>query len=265
MNDSGEVRWPPSYRWYAFGAQLAISAVVIAVLYYGVLLPWFSLPLFRPEGGHFLLLLIAGIDIVLGPLLTLVAVGPNKSRRLVRQDLLTTSALRLLALAGGIWLCWESRPAAVIWLDEAFHTLPLSALRQEPRAYEAVTSHHEYKPVYLMIDLPVSPGERSVIFAETYARGTSVLFDASRYRAFDPAHPVVQAAHSRYASRLSRNPGTLALLAAQNIRPDTLGNEMLLLPIASRYETLHLLIDAGTGNILRPVSVPPLTDVTYKR
>lgn len=265
MACADESRLPASYRGYAFLAQLAISGALLAGLYFGLLRPWFSAPLFLAEGGHYLLMLIAGVDFVLGPLLTLVAVSPNKSRRLVKQDLLTTSALRGLALAGGIWLCWESRPAAVIWLDEAFHTLPWSSLREEPKSRDFFTSRQGQGPVYLMIELPDDPIERGKIFSAAVEKQTSVLFDSSRYQPFDPQSPRILSFLDTYLARIARNPGHAKALANEGLPPAHASGNPLLLPAISRYETHHLLIDAETGHAIRSVRLEPLLLVGYRR
>lgn len=266
MNHAGKNQGPAPRRWHAFGIQLAIWGAIIAGIYYGLLLPWFSRPLFVAEGGHYLLLLIAGVDLVLGPLLTLLAVGPRKSRPAIRQDLLTTSLLRTLALAMGLWLGWESRPAAVVWLDETFHTLPLSALKEDPTTYAAISSHLRSRPVYLIVDLPEDPAARSAVFVEAYAKGTSVLLDSSRYLPFDPRLSAIRAAHSRYISRISNHSGIASSLDKEGIQLEALdGSHWLLLPVVSRYRTHHLLIDAESGEVIRSIQLKPRLLVKYRR
>ena len=65
-------------RWRAAGIHLLLSALlgvcVLALLFF----VWYPGPLFRATGGEKLLLLIVGIDIVAGPLLTLCVYDAKK-------------------------------------------------------------------------------------------------------------------------------------------------------------------------------------------
>jgi hypothetical protein len=103
----------PDSRYTAFAIHLMISAAIflgIAVFVYFVLLPGF---LFFSEGGSTILTLIGGVDVILGPLLTLVIY--NKSKPSLKLDLSLIAAIQILALAYGIYALTSSRPLAVFY------------------------------------------------------------------------------------------------------------------------------------------------------
>lgn len=255
---------PASFRWLAFGAQALLSILIALVLYYGLIAHWFPGHLFEAEGGKLALLLIGGVDLVLGPGLTLIAASPGKANALVRQDLITTSLLRTLALAVGIWLCWDNRPAAVIWLDGAFYSMPWSALDDEPAARAALAGHLRAGPQYISIDLPDDPKERAPLYAAALARNSSLLFDAERYRPFDASLPSLQEANHRYLMRL--DDGRRQAIKAQGVDIVAITKKhWLLLPIVARYRTYHLLVAAESGTIIRAVNVRPNLPIKYRR
>ena len=65
-------------RWRASGLHLAISAAVAAGSLALILGLWFPGPLFEAAGGLGLLYLLVGVDVVLGPLLTMIVFKPGK-------------------------------------------------------------------------------------------------------------------------------------------------------------------------------------------
>jgi hypothetical protein len=76
--------YPTVSRWKAAGIHLAISfalALAVAALLY---LLWFPPPYFIAAGATGLMLLIIGVDVIVGPALTLLVFNPAKPKRLIR-------------------------------------------------------------------------------------------------------------------------------------------------------------------------------------
>ena len=65
-------------RWKAAGIHLGLSVVVaigvVLLLYY----VWYPQPFFDASGGKFLLMLLVGVDVVLGPLITWIIFDTKK-------------------------------------------------------------------------------------------------------------------------------------------------------------------------------------------
>lgn len=92
------------------GWHLVASLVVVAVcaaLIYGV---WYPGPFDRIVGVTRVLVLMALVDAVCGPLLTLVLFDPMKARWKWRIDMLLIATIQLSALAYGMDLIHGSRP-----------------------------------------------------------------------------------------------------------------------------------------------------------
>jgi len=65
-------------RWQAAQIHLGISAMIAALVVWIMLYLWYPEPYFRVSGGQTLLLLLIGVDVVIGPLLTLIVFDPRK-------------------------------------------------------------------------------------------------------------------------------------------------------------------------------------------
>lgn len=100
-------------RWAA--GHLAISAAVVALaalLVFGV---WYPSPWRQLLGVAGIFGLVVAVDLVCGPLLTLVLASPAKSRRERWVDLSLVGAIQLVALAYGLWSVFGARPVVLVF------------------------------------------------------------------------------------------------------------------------------------------------------
>ena len=86
-------------RWHASGAHLLISAAIAAAVLTLMLTVWYPPPLFEAAGGNDLALILIGVDVVIGPLLTLIVFKPGK--RGLRFDLAAIAVFQLAAARAG--------------------------------------------------------------------------------------------------------------------------------------------------------------------
>jgi hypothetical protein len=110
---SDQARLSFALRWAA--GHLAISAAVVALaalLVFGV---WYPSPWRQLLGVAGVFGLVVGVDLVCGPLLTLVLASPKKSRRERWVDLSLVGAIQLIALAYGLWSVFGARPVALVF------------------------------------------------------------------------------------------------------------------------------------------------------
>ncbi len=80
---------------------------------------WYPYGLYRVAGQDRLLLIMLGIDLVAGPLLTLVVFKKNKLG--LRLDLSFIGLCQLIFLGYGLHTLWESRPVFLVASDVRFN------------------------------------------------------------------------------------------------------------------------------------------------
>ena len=98
----------------AAGIHLICSLVVAAlagVLVFGL---WYPYPYRELSGGRELFLLIVGVDVVCGPLLTMVLFNPAKPRAELWRDLGLVALIQLGALGYGLLTVWQARPLFLV-------------------------------------------------------------------------------------------------------------------------------------------------------
>ncbi len=114
-------RLRPALRAAAWHVCLSIAvAALVAFLVFGF---WFPDALRHLAGGADLFWLIVGVDVVCGPLLTLVIFNPAKPRAELARDLALVAAIQLLALGYGVHTLSYARPVAVVYEVDRFRVV----------------------------------------------------------------------------------------------------------------------------------------------
>jgi hypothetical protein len=116
-------------RWHAAGAHLLISALVAAGVLAVMLALWYPPPLFQAMGGAGLAFIVIGVDVVMGPALTLVVFRSGK--RGLKFDLAVIAALQLAALAYGCHIVELARPAFLVFVKDQFQVCAVAELEPE--------------------------------------------------------------------------------------------------------------------------------------
>ena len=102
----------------------AVASVLLAglvgVVGLGVMYPGVYTQL---AGGFELFLLICGVDVTLGPLLTGIVFSPRKGFRELRRDLLVIVTMQLAALVYGIHVLAVARPVALVFEVDRFRVI----------------------------------------------------------------------------------------------------------------------------------------------
>lgn len=87
---------------------IAIAAGVL------VFLVWYPYPFRELSGGRELFLLIMAVDVVCGPLLTMVLFNPTKAKSELIRDLSMVAIIQLAALGYGLYTVAMARPVYVV-------------------------------------------------------------------------------------------------------------------------------------------------------
>lgn len=110
-------------RGRASGLHLLISATVAilaAALVFGV---WYPHEYREWAGGRELFLLVTGVDVALGPLLTFAVFNLKKGWPHLRRDLAIIAVLQLAALGYGMYTVYLARPVALVYEKDRFRVI----------------------------------------------------------------------------------------------------------------------------------------------
>ncbi len=125
MTASTTGRWANLSTRKAFAIHLTLSLLIFSSLVFAMLMWWFPGELFFLDGGWQGLKIVALIDLVLGPVLTLMLYKPQKKGLLMDMSLI--AAFQLAALGYGFYATHQQRTVAVVFADKGFVTLSADA------------------------------------------------------------------------------------------------------------------------------------------
>ena len=148
-------------RWKAAGLHLFICVAIAAVALTLMLLVWYPWPLFEASGGNELVMILVGVDVVIGPLLTLIVFKSGKWG--MKFDLVVIGILQFAALVYGSYIVFVARPAFIVYVKDRFETVAAAELEPENLA-EARFEHYRKAPVWepalVYADFPTDKAEQ---------------------------------------------------------------------------------------------------------
>ncbi|MCG6118822.1 MAG: hypothetical protein MEQ07_11630 [Aquimonas sp.] len=105
-------------RFRAFALHLLLSLAIIGGVAFGLFALWYPPSLLGFAKADRLFTLIAAIDIVAGPLLTLIVYKVGKPS--LKFDLTVIALLQAAFLGLGLWTAWSSRPVFLVAATDRF-------------------------------------------------------------------------------------------------------------------------------------------------
>lgn len=164
----------PETRWTAFAIHLALSAAIFAALLAVIVLLLFPGGLFTVAGGWQGIRLIAGVDLVLGPLLTLIVYNVAKPRRELIRDLSIIASVQVAALAAGMWIVYLQRPVAVTWVHDRFVLSRHADYVAADERASALPGYRVWSPTINYVALPEAVAQAQQIIANYALSGEKI-------------------------------------------------------------------------------------------
>src|SRR5690554_3622707 len=166
-------------RWKASAIHFAISATVATGVLVLFLLVWYPPPLFQADGGFRLLRTILIVDVVLGPLLTLVVFKSGKKG--LKFDLWVIGTLQVLALVYGVNVAFQARPA---WIAVMPHRATVVHANEvyEPEQSGRYARAPLWGPEPVAVEEPKDPETRQALLDEFLSGIPDIDFRPAFYR-----------------------------------------------------------------------------------
>lgn len=147
------------------GVALLAAAVVFGL--------WYPFPYRELSGGRELFLLVVAVDVVCGPLLTLVLFNPAKPRAELWRDLGLVALIQLGALGFGLHTVWQARPLFLVQEIDRFKVIAGPVLDDAAvKALPAAMQPHWWTgPLTVAIREPRDTQERQTVLFESVQGG----------------------------------------------------------------------------------------------
>lgn len=245
-------------RWKAAGIHLCISLLVVGSIATAIFLLWYTRGLWRISGLDHLFVLLLGIDLVAGPLLTLVVYDRAKPE--LRRDLTIIGLLQFAFLCYGLHAAWISRPVFLVGNVGRINVVYANQLDGKDLSRAGVPEARSLPwngPRLVGAVLPADADARQKLMFSTLAGGDDIEAMPERYVPYAQVAPDLLA-HGVPAT-LAAAPGSddARALARALARAGRGAGDASLLPIVSARGSGSVLVDARTGTPLWTVDINP--------
>lgn len=235
-------------RWKAAGTHLALSILVIGSIALTAFLLWYPHKLYNVAGIDRILLIMLGIDLTAGPLLTLIVFRSGKPS--LKFDLTVIAIAQLAFLGYGLNTLWQGRPAFLVGTPETFTLVFASEINEADLAQAPKPEWRTLPwngPHLVATTMPDSSEARRKIIEEFAAGGAGIERSPKYYLDFAVVAPQILA----NARALAPGNG----VSDDEVRAtDRARAQLRWMPIISRRASGTLLIDANTAMPLQTLA-----------
>ncbi len=247
---------PNVSRYRAATTHLIVSAIIAAAVLSVMLFLWYPSPLFVAMGGKELILLIVGIDVCIGPLITLVIFNPKK--KLLVFDLVVIACLQLAALGYGIHAMQAGRPVYIVFVENRFVVVSAAEIDMESLA-QAKPEFRKLPltgPKFVAADMPTDSKEANdILFAGIGGMGLQNL--PKFYSTYDEHAKQVLASARTLDSLKNLTKDNKAKLQSAIEKSGMHREELRFLPVLTKRASYIALLDAKTGRVVGILDVNP--------
>jgi hypothetical protein len=178
------------FRLKAFGWHLLGSALVLAVVVGGLYLGWYRWPGWYLADATQVTRVMIGVDLVVGPLLTLVVANPGKQMRILARDVSVIAAVQLIALGYGSVSLWNGRPLYYAFSEDVLQLVQAYDINSEQAALglqksPALAPHWYSLPRWIWAPLPADSEASAKIVQAAVAGGDDVISMPQYYKKWD--------------------------------------------------------------------------------
>ena len=240
----------------AFLLHLSISAAVVGTLLAIIFFVWYPYPFFEIAGAWNVVRILIGVDLILGPLLTLILYRPGK--RFLLLDLAFIAVIQLAALVYGVVTIHGERPRYAIFAVDRFVVLSDSEI-DRGSVPDAVESERPARgPLFAVARLPSDHEAHNALMFDILEGGPDIEFRPTLWHPYSDASGDV-VARLAPLDRLTLADGfdarELQRVARRTaLAPDELGY----VPVLNKaYEAFALVIDRKTAKPVDIIAVDP--------
>jgi len=185
------------FRLKAFGLHLLGSSVALTLILGTLYLGWYRWPGWYLADVSHVVVVMAGVDIVLGPLMTFVIARATKPRHELARDISMIVAVQLFALIYGTVSLWHGRPLYYAFSENVLqmvqaYDIDAQELTLARRQNVELVPHWYSLPRWIWAPLPQNPDERSKIVASAIGGGNDVISMPRYYKRWEQGLPALR-------------------------------------------------------------------------
>lgn len=240
----------------AFIIHLSISASIVGAVMALIFFYWYPRPYFEANGAWPVLRILIGVDLVLGPLLTLILFKKGKPGLVF--DMSFIAAIQLTALIYGVHTIYDERPYYLVFAVDRFEVIGKVEIDDSKIKYPELTDKPNKGPILVFADFPKDKDEKNNFLFEVIMEGKPDL----------ERRPEYYLPYALNKEKIIEKAKTLKLLVEadknnkQKVEKFINKNadkkdDLLFLPLVGKNNDLALVLDKTTGLPIDGISVDP--------
>jgi hypothetical protein len=246
----------PMSRYKASLIHLLISALLVSNVFGLVFWVWYPTPAFEAVGAFSIIRLLIGVDLVLGPALTLIVFKPGKPG--LKFDLTVIALMQIVALVYGTYTLFKEKPDYMVFAIDRLEFVSKNLVDQSEIRYEELRSRQVTALIPVFARQPEDPAEfqsylDSIMFEgkpdlearpeywEPWAAGVDVIRE--QMKSMDELVPATAEDEEKIQNAIEKYTGE---------HPD-----IGLLPVGSIEDDLGIILDRNTLEVLGTLYVNP--------
>jgi len=227
----------------AFLIHLSISATVVGFVCALIFFVWYPQPYFEIVGAGAVLKVLIGVDLVVGPLMTLILYRHGKPGLVF--DLSVIAVIQLAALLYGTTVIYRERPYYVVFAIDRFEVLARTEIDPHAIRIDALRKKPFIGPILAVALMPENEKERQQLLDDVFAGKPDLerrpeywdVYGKHTADIIERATPLAKMAKERPDARDRIN---------AFIRSRTDGDDLIGLPVIGKKNTLFFVLDKMT-------------------
>lgn len=238
--------------WHLLGSALVAS--VCALLVFSV---WYPGGFAYASGVSEIFLLLVVIDVVLGPLLTLIIFNPRKKE--LRRDLCVVVFLQLAALTYGVYSVFIARPAFAVFNAGRFDLVYANEISEENFAeagYSDYSSAPLWGPKFVSAKLPENESKAKEIVLQAVAGGDDIQNYPQYFQVLQGKTEALRSASLTLDELKVRNKGAPGLQYVAKQYGEG-GQGFSYVPVFAKSKNVVAVVDLNSEEVLELVPLEP--------
>ncbi len=238
----------------ASGVHLFLSAIIIGFFLLIVYFLWYPYPLYITEGLSQITLILLGVDLVLGPIMTFILY--KKGKKYLLLDLSIVVAIQFCAFIYGAITIADGRPAYLVFATDVYKTvspsmIDINTLKNKKLKYSLFSG-----PIYIYATAPDDPKERESLMWSTLSGGKDIEQLPKYYQHYTSNLSLIRKKNRNYEKKLKQSPDLKKQLIEIRKKNLLSAEQTGLYPFAGNKKRIVVVINLDNGKLLDYLNLP---------
>jgi hypothetical protein len=185
------------FRLKALGLHLLASSTALSLILGSLYIGWYRWPGWYLADVAHVVIVMVGVDVVLGPTLTFIVARSTKPRRELARDIAMIVTVQLVALIYGTVSLWNGRPLYFAFSETVLQMVQAYDIDADEWALghqknPELAPHWYSLPRWIWAPLPKDPDERAKIVSSAVGGGDDVISMPRYFKPWEQGLPELQ-------------------------------------------------------------------------